>query len=173
MKLTRIAAIAAVVIAPLGMTACAKDADTATDTTDATATEGVTVTKQWARTSPMATTMGAVYFTLNSAQDDQLTDVMIDGAVASAAQIHETVMATTDSTMMGSASTAAPEMKMQEVAEVALPAGEDVAFAPGGYHVMLMMLKSPLTVGTEIKVTLVFKNAPEQVITVPVLDEAP
>lgn len=172
MKLTRIAAIAALVITPLGLTACSKDSDSAAGTTVA-ASEGVMVTKQWARTSPMATTMGAVYFTLNSPQEDALTDVMIDGAVASAAQIHETVMASSDSTMMGSGTTAAPAMTMQEVEEVALPAGEDVAFAPGGYHVMLMMLKSPLKVGSEIKVTLVFKNAPEQIITVPVLDEAP
>ena len=172
MKFTRFTTIAALVVVPLMMTACSQDADTASDSSVAL-TEGVMVTNQWARTSPMATTMGAVYFTLNSVKDDVLTDVMVDGAVASAAQIHETVMATADSTMMGSGSTAAPAMTMQEVAEVALPAGEDVAFAPGGYHVMLMMLKSPLKVGTDIKVTLVFKNAPEQVVTVPVLDEAP
>lgn len=172
MKFTRLAVIAAVLVAPLGMAACSSDSDSASDTTVAIS-EGVMVTKQWARTSPMATTMGAVYFNLNSAQEDALTDVMVDGEVASAAQIHETVMATSDSTMMGSGSTAAPAMTMQEVAEVALPAGEDVSFKPGGYHVMLMMLKSPLKVGTEIKVTLVFKNAPEQTVTVPVLDEAP
>jgi copper(I)-binding protein len=78
-----------------------------------------------------------------------------------------------ESTEMGSGTTAAPAMKMQEVKEIALPAGEQVSLAPGGYHVMLMKLVAPLKVGTEITVTLTFKNAGEVQVTVPVLDEAP
>lgn len=173
MKLTRIITIGALLMAPLAVAACSSDSQQSSDSTVATAIEGVMVSKQWARTSPMATDMGAAYFTLNSTQEDALVDVKIDESIAAQVQIHETVMATSDSTMMGSGSTAAPAMKMQEVDEVVLPAEKDIAFAPGGYHVMLMKLKSPLKVGTSIDITLVFKNAPEQLITVPVLDEAP
>jgi copper(I)-binding protein len=38
---------------------------------------------------------------------------------------------------------------------------------------MLMGLKAPLEVGTEITITLTFKNAGDVEVTVPVLEEAP
>lgn len=175
MKVFKTAALAALLIAPIGLTACSSD-DAATDTTVAAKQEGVTIEKQWARTSPMATDMGAIYMNITSPVDDALTDVAVDATVAGMAQIHETVMAEgsmSDSTEMGSGTTAAPAMTMQEVEEVALPAGEAVSLAPGGYHIMLMKLAAPLKVGTEISVTLTFKNAGEVQVTVPVLDEAP
>lgn len=183
MKVFRGIAIAAMVIAPIGLASCSSD-DAATDTTAAAKQEGVTIEKQWARTSPMATDMGAAYMNITSPVDDALTDVSVDASVAEMAQIHETVMAEdaegmdhssdmTDTTAMSSGTTAAPAMTMQEVDEIALPAGKSVSLAPGGYHIMLMKLAAPLKVGTEITVTLTFKNAGEVQVTVPVLDEAP
>lgn len=40
-----------------------------------------------------------------------------------------------------------------------LPAGKAVELKPGGYHVMLMDLKTPLQKDTTIPLTLVFKDA--------------
>jgi copper(I)-binding protein len=40
-----------------------------------------------------------------------------------------------------------------------LPAGKAVELKPGGYHVMLMDLKTPLQKNTTIPLTLVFKDA--------------
>lgn len=51
--------------------------------------------------------------------------------------------------------------KMQHVERIAVPAGEIVELAPGGYHVMFMGLSDPFEVGEEIPVTLVFEKAGE------------
>lgn len=174
MTVFRGVAVAAMLLAPIGLASCSSD-DTAADTTVAAKQEGITIEKQWARTSPMATDMGAAYMNITSPVDDALLGASVDASVAGMTQIHETVMAEgmSESTEMGSGTTAAPAMTMQEVKEIALPAGEQVSLAPGGYHVMLMKLVAPLKVGTEITVTLTFKNAGEVQVTVPVLDEAP
>ena len=50
-------------------------------------------------------------------------------------------------------------MKMRAVPSVELPAGKAVELKPGGYHVMLMDLKQPLTKDTKVPLTLVFKDA--------------
>jgi copper(I)-binding protein len=45
-------------------------------------------------------------------------------------------------------------MKMREMKKLDLPAGQTVSLKPGGYHVMLMDLKKPLTKGEIIPITL-------------------
>ena len=47
---------------------------------------------------------------------------------------------------------------------IELPAGKTIHLAPGGYHVMLMGLKAPLTAGSTFEITLVFQNAGEKTI---------
>ena len=166
---------AAALVGSLGLASCGSDSDS-TDTT-AAATAGVVIEGAWARTSAAGADMGAAYMSITSAIDDRLTDVKVDPAVAEMAQIHEVVMAggdmTSDNTMMSSDSTAAPEMTMQEVDEIALNAGEKVELKPGGYHIMLMKLAKPLESGSTISITLVFANAGEKVVEVPVREDAP
>lgn len=55
--------------------------------------------------------------------------------------------------------------KMQHVERIALPAGETVELAPGGYHVMFMGLSDPFEVGEDIPVTLIFEKAGEVEVT--------
>ena len=51
-------------------------------------------------------------------------------------------------------------MKMRPVPEgVEIPAGETVNLAPGGYHLMLLELKKPITEGEMVPVTLEFEQA--------------
>ncbi|MBC7608274.1 MAG: copper chaperone PCu(A)C, partial [Polaromonas sp.] len=50
-------------------------------------------------------------------------------------------------------------MKMRAVPVLDLPAGKKVELKPGGYHVMLMDLKTPLAKGSTVPVTLLFKDA--------------
>jgi len=58
-----------------------------------------------------------------------------------------------------------------------LPAGQRVDLQPGGYHLMLMDLKSPLAAGSKVPVTLRFKDdsgaASSQTIQLPVSSAAP
>ena len=51
-------------------------------------------------------------------------------------------------------------MKMRPLAKgLVIPAGATVKLEPGGYHLMLLKLKKPLTAGHRFKATLVFEKA--------------
>lgn len=49
-------------------------------------------------------------------------------------------------------------MRMAPEPRVALPPGGQVAFAPGGYHLMFVGLKRPLKAGDRLPATLTFAN---------------
>ena len=56
-------------------------------------------------------------------------------------------------------------MKMRQVVGgIDLLAGRTIHLAPGGYHVMLIGLTSPLTAGGMFEITLVFQNAGEKTL---------
>ena len=51
-------------------------------------------------------------------------------------------------------------MKMRPLSKgLVIPAGATVKLEPGGYHLMLLKLKKPLTAGQRFKATLVFEKA--------------
>jgi copper(I)-binding protein len=114
----------------------------------------------WARPTPAGTTTGAVYITLRAGEDDTLVSASVDPAVASTAMAHETVSSD-------------GQLSMDHTAGIALPAGDDVEFGPGGYHVMLEELAAPLESGMSFAMTLAFERAPDLEITVEVREDAP
>ena len=169
------------VIALLGTVALAgcgggSSSDTTMAASESTVAAGeISFEGMWARTSPMATTMGAAYVTITSSVDDALIGVTVDPSVAAMAQIHETVTSsdTSMSSGMGSGSTMAPAMTMQEVDRIDLPAGTGVGLKPGGYHIMLMDLAKPLETGAKVVITLTFEKAGEKSVEFPVMEDAP
>lgn len=88
---------------------------------------------------------GAVYFTVHndSGSSETLQAVAVEGA--GDAMMHETSMVSGHSEMHG-------------VEKVEVPAGGEVAFAPGGKHVMAMDLKDELKPGGTTDVTLIFAS---------------
>jgi copper(I)-binding protein len=181
-RLRRAHVAVAISLLALGATACGDDSSESSSTVaetvaigDAAPATDVVVEGQWARTSPSDAANGAAYFTITSADADKLMSISVDASVASMAQLHETVMKGSSDTAMGSATTMAGtgEMTMQPVDFIELKAGTPVELKPGGYHVMMMGLASPLKVGDTIKLTLTLEKAGDITIDVPVLDEAP
>lgn len=86
----------------------------------------------------------AGYFTLvGGAKDDRL--LRIDSAVANKIELHESVM---DGGMM----------TMRPMAEVPVPAGKTVAFAPGGSHAMLFGVDPRITAGTGVPLLFTFAS---------------
>lgn len=192
-------AIAGLALTTFGLAACGDDDTSSSDTTTAEDVQGeLSITGQWARTSPAATTMGAAYMTITSPIDDVLLGASVDASIAESVELHEMVMASDDMGMdegdmdhssmsddtMGHSDMGdemsddmsgdmSGEMKMQQVMEIALPAGTAVELKPGGYHVMFIGLVNPLQTGDTIELTLKFRNAGEVTISVPVLEEAP
>ena len=61
-------------------------------------------------------------------------------------------------------------MSMMRIEELVIEPGETVMLKPGGFHVMLMGLKKPLTKGTEFPLTLNFARAGDVTVTVHVKD---
>jgi copper(I)-binding protein len=61
-------------------------------------------------------------------------------------------------------------MKMQMVSSVPLNAGDEVTFAPGGYHIMLVSVKKELKMGDHVGVILHFKNHADIVVNATVGD---
>jgi hypothetical protein len=110
----------------------------------------------WARASAGNATTGAAYLTVTDhGRPDRL--VGVSTPVAATAELHETI---NDNGVM----------KMRPVAGIALEPGKPVKFSPGGYHVMLTGLKSPLKAGDSFPLTLAFEHA--QPITVTAAVEA-
>ena len=68
-------------------------------------------------------------------------------------------------------------MRMRAVESLDLPQGQPVALKPGGYHLMLQQLKSPLLKDSTVPVTLVFKDSKGETsrlsLQVPVRTSAP
>jgi copper(I)-binding protein len=168
----------------------------------AAATDAITIEGAWARNSPAMATAGAAYFTVTSAVDDMLLGASVDASVAAKVELHEVVMSdmgtdttmggmasdttmggmasdttmggmASDTTMAGTGDTMAPTMEMRPVEAIELPAGEAVALAPGGYHVMLLDLAAPLEIGQTFTLTLTFEKAGTRDVEVTVADEAP
>jgi copper(I)-binding protein len=175
--------------ATLVFAACGSDSE-GTDATAApagtsAATDGITIEGAWARNSPAMATAGAAYLNITSAVDDQLLGASADASIAGTVEIHETVMSDmgtdttmgdmgTDTTMGGmTGDTMAPAMEMRPVDSIALPAGEMVSLAPGGYHVMLLDLAAPLEIGQTFTLTLTFEKAGTRDVEVTVAEAAP
>lgn len=114
----------------------------------------------WARALPPVAPTGAAYMIIENRgeQADTLTDVRTP--VAGHAEVHEHIHQD-------------GLMKMQQVENLSLPAGESVRFAPGGYHIMLFNLKQPLSAGERFPMTLYFEHAGQLEVEVAIEEQAP
>lgn len=97
------------------------------------------------RPTPKGRQVTGCYLSLTAPAADTL--VSLSTPVAALAQIHEMRM---ESNMM---------MMRELEAGLPLPAGEAVALAPGGNHIMLMGVREPLRAGDTVPLTLTFATA--------------
>jgi len=126
-----------------------------------TAEKGITVRDAWMRATAEGEN-GAIYFVLqnDSREQDELIDVSSN--LADSVEIHESSMATgTD------------VMQMNKVTSIALDAGAEVTFAPGGLHVMLVGVKNEIKVGDVVEILLHFRNHADIPVNVSVAEFAP
>lgn len=107
----------------------------------------------WARPSIPGTDTSAAYMTLTASEP--LTLLGAETPAANIVEIHQMKME-------------GDVMKMRAAETLPLPAGQPVKLAPGGYHFMLMDLKAPFRAGTQISLTLRFRDARGAVKTLPV-----
>ena len=105
----------------------------------------LTIQAPWTRPA-MAGMNGVGFMTIANAGARPVRLIAAESPVAGKVEIHRSAMANGVMTMR----------RQDEGVEI--PAGGAVSFAPGGYHLMLMGLKTPLTQGQKTPVTLVFDN---------------
>jgi len=106
--------------------------------------QDVQVDNPWVRASVAGQKATGVFMTLTSKSDASLVGVA--SAAAGVTEIHEMAME-------------GDVMKMRAVPELQLPAGKAVELKPGGYHVMLLDLKGPLSANSTVPLTLTFKDS--------------
>jgi copper(I)-binding protein len=105
------------------------------------------ITQAWSRATPGGAKIGGGYLTIENkgSTPDRLTGGSAD--VAGNVQVHQM-------TMNNGVMTMRPLDK-----GLAIEPGKTVTLAPGGYHLMLFDLKSPLKPGDKLPVTLEFERA--------------
>ena len=105
----------------------------------------VEVKDAWVRATVQGQKASGAFMQLTAKDNAQL--VSISTPVAGVAEVHEMKME-------------GDVMRMRAVqGGLQLPAGKTVQLKPGGYHVMLMDLKTPLLKDTTVPLTLVFKDS--------------
>lgn len=155
-----LALAALLAVGALAATACSGSSSSSSNVK----VNGVIVKDAWARTSAISSGDGAAYVTIENTTDvpEKLLSVEVPTSVARTAQVHETVMGggeSSTSMAMNGAMDGQAMMSMREVSSVTIPAGGTVKLEPGGYHVMLLDLASPLQAGQKFTMTLGFMNA--------------
>ncbi|GAA6184902.1 copper chaperone PCu(A)C [Aliiglaciecola sp. 2_MG-2023] len=87
----------------------------------------------------------AAYFKIQNTSNKDVVLVSASTDIAEKAELHAHVM---ENGMMS----------MQQQEQIKIPAGETVAFKPGGLHVMIFGLKKPLSENQRVLITLVSED---------------
>ncbi len=116
----------------------------------------IEIVEPWARASIGATRPSAAYFTIrnNGTESDSLIGVSNPNAKMSS--IHNSTMA--DGAMI-----------MVPVDSLEILSGQTITLKPGGLHVMLMKLGTPLKEGESTKLELTFEKAGKIEVPAPIL----
>lgn len=137
----------ALIALPLALAACQGEGRTtgSSETTiDGQTVAEVQATGPWCRPTPNGMTQTACYITLTSSTGDRLTSIISPRAAQST---------------LHAVSTDGGVMAMTEMANgLELPAGQAIALAPGGDHIMLSGLTVPLAEGDLVPLALTFES---------------
>lgn len=114
---------------------------------DAAWADSVSIREPWARATAPGQPAGAVFMGLKA--DANMILFAAESPAAKVVELHTMKM---DNGMM----------IMRQVPNIALPKGETVTLAPGGLHVMLIGLKTPLQAGQKVAVTLHVRDSQGQ-----------
>ena len=136
-QLTKTIAVLIAISAPLTAQARAEDVKAG----------DLVITQAWSRATPSGAKVAGAYLTVEN--KGSVADRLVSGSgdVAGRVEIHE--MAMDDGVM---------KMRPLDNGLVIEP-GKTVKLAPGGYHMMLMDLKTQLKQGDQVPVTLQFEKA--------------
>jgi periplasmic copper chaperone A len=105
------------------------------------------ITQAWSRATPKGAKTGGAYLTIEN--KGSAPDRLVGGSADAAGKVEIHEMTMTNGVM-----------KMRPVEKgLEIDSGKTVKLSPGGYHMMLMDLKSPLKQGDKLPITLEFEKA--------------
>lgn len=116
---------------------------------DNVAPGNLVITQPWSRATPGGAKVAGGYLTIENR--GSAPDRLLSGSTDLAKKVEIHQMATNDGVMT---------MRPIE-SGLTIEPGKTVKFAPGGYHLMFLELKAPLTQGEQVPVTLTFEHAGE------------
>ncbi len=114
------------------------------DNAAVTSAAGITVSEAWVRPTVAGQKATGAFMKLTARESAKL--VGVSSPVAGVAEIHEMKMEK-------------DIMKMAAIPSLNLPSSKTVELKPGGFHVMLMDLKSPIANNSKIPLVLHFQDA--------------
>ena len=119
----------------------------------------IEVKNGWVRAMPPVAKNSAAYmkFSNNNASEDQL--ISVSSSISEKAEIHEIV-------------SIGDMLSMRKVELILIPAKGSVDLKPGGYHIMLLGLKSPIKVGDLVQIHLTFEKAGKVSVSLPAQESA-
>jgi periplasmic copper chaperone A len=112
---------------------------------------------QWARPGEEGDNTAA-YMEIRNDGDDDIALIGASSDVGRMVEVHESKMAD-------------GVMRMEEVEEIVIPAGESAQLEPGGFHVMIMNLNEDLEPGDSFSLTLHFDGLDDVEIDVTVEEQ--
>ena len=133
---------------PLPGTYAARLGQPVPETVQATASgpaTGIEIVDPFVPLLPPGVPTGVAYLRILNLGDRDMTLVAASSPAAEAVELHTHI-------------DDAGVLRMRQVKEIAVPAGGEVAFKPGGYHVMLIGLPLPLLAGDKVPFTLRFAD---------------
>ena len=122
--------------------------------------EGIAAHDAWARSTPPGVSVGVVYMEVTSSTDDALIGASVAPSIAAKVELHTNT-------------TSGDMSSMEPVASMPVSPDQAIELDPLGSHLMLVDLAGPLTTGQRFDVTLHFRTAGDEQVSVEVRDEAP
>ena len=128
----------------------------------ALASDGIMIpeTSGWARSTPPGVTTTAIYLTVMNHGSKDINLLSVESDISSKIELH------THKHEDG-------VMKMQQVASIAIAAGDQTELKPHAEHIMVFNLNRALETGERVTVELKFDDGKTHTVEVPVLKEAP
>lgn len=109
----------------------------------------------WVRLAPPNAPTTAGYLVLHNPTAQPINVVAVESALAESTQLHAHVL---ERGMMA----------MREVEKIEVPAGGEVTFAPGSYHIMFIGMKTPLKEHDKVAFTLILADGQKILVHAPV-----
>jgi copper(I)-binding protein len=113
--------------------------------TTVTASDDFLIEELWVRAAPPHMTMTAAYGAMRNNGTDPISVVSVSTSIADRASIHETQLRN-DRAMM------------RPVAALSIAPGQQVTLEPGGLHLMLMKLTTPLEIGQSANICFMLET---------------